>query len=128
MIVLSVQLPSGDMSLYTVLRNNAHSNISSLLDEESNRLPKEDDLTVVPGILGSYPRAFWHVSAEQLPAMVKQLGGMNSEDDYQDFMQRFGIRRTHPDFWAHSDKVHQLYAKQDPIGFGMLDYNRLENR
>ncbi len=125
---LSVENAQGELHLYTVLRNNAHSNIDSLLRENSNRRPENDNITVVKGILGTYPGAFWHTSESGLQAMVTELASLDSEEDYRTFMGRYGIRRTHPEFWQHSDNIHQRYLQQNPINYGLLDYNRLENR
>jgi hypothetical protein len=38
------------------------------------------------------------------------------------------VRRTNPGFWALSDEVHLAMRERNPVGFGLLDYNRLENR
>ncbi len=127
-VVLSVTDQNNDMHLFTLLHNNAHSNITSLLQEASNRLPERDSLTVANGIVAAYPGAFWHVTSKQLPALVADLSTLTSEKDYQRLMDRFGVRRTNPDFWHHADKVHQIYRQQDPITYGLLDFNRLENR
>ncbi|MBM4124875.1 MAG: hypothetical protein FJ246_07995 [Nitrospira sp.] len=37
-------------------------------------------------------------------------------------------RRTSPDFWQHSDQLHQAYRAREPIESGLFDDNRLENR
>ncbi len=128
MSVLSVEDAQGELHLYTVLRNNAHSNINSILRENSNRRPERDRITVVKGILGTYPGAFWHTTESQLEAMVTELATLHTEDDYRAFMSRYGIRRTNSNFWQHSDNIHQRYLQQNPINYGLLDFNRLENR
>jgi hypothetical protein len=91
--------------------------MSSLLSEESNLLPEEDTLTVVSGILGYYLSVYLTVSANQL-----------TEQDYAQWLDIYGMRRTDPGFWSHSDTIQQLNAQQQPIHAGLLDYNRLENR
>jgi Fatty acid cis/trans isomerase (CTI) len=128
MSFLSVEDAQGELHLYTVLRNNAHSNINSLLRENSNRRPERDRITVVKGILGTYPGAFWYTTESQLEAMVTELATLHTEDDYHAFMSRYGIRRTNSNFWQHSDNIHQRYLQQNPINYGLLDFNRLENR
>lgn len=127
-VVLSVENANGGRHQYTVIHNNAHSNISSLLREDSNRRPERDDVTVVRGILGAYPSAFWHLNEQELPNLVKEVAGLTSESDYNTLMDKYGIRRTHAEFWQHSDTLHRLYQQAEPIDFGLLDYNRLENR
>jgi len=128
MALLSVTDNSGQQHLYSVIGDLAHSNITSLFDEESTRLPQEDTLTLTAGVLGNYPGAFWQVSEAQLPQLVEALFTLNSEEDYRRFMDRFGMRRSDSQFWQHSDKVHQLYRQAEPVEAGWLDYNRLENR
>jgi hypothetical protein len=125
---LSVEDQQGELHLYTVLRNNAHSNIDSLLREDANRRPERDDITVVRGLLGTYPGAFWHVKEQQLETMTRALARLQSEEDYRAFMGTYGVRRTNPEFWQHSDKLHNAFKQQSPISYGLLDYNRLENR
>ena len=38
------------------------------------------------------------------------------------------VAKSYPDFWAHLDRVHARSRAQDPVGYGVLDLNRLENR
>ena len=121
-------LDADEPALFTLLRNSAHSNISGLFDEASRRLPAEDTLTVLPGIVGAYPDAYWKLTPAQLPSFIRAVQSLRKEQDYFDLMQNFGIRRSNADFWAHSDRVHQLLHADYPVEYGLLDYNRLENR
>lgn len=114
--------------LFTILRNSAHSNISDPLNEESRRLPEEDTLTVLQGVTGAYPDAFWRMNSQGLSEFASRVGQLRSEEDYRQLMSGFGVRRSHPDFWSFSDRVHRLYRTQEPLHGGLLDYNRLENR
>lgn len=56
------------------------------------------------------------------------MATLTSEQDYQQFADRFAVRRTHPEFWRHSDQLHQAYHARAPLEAGLFDYNRLENR
>ena len=47
---------------------------------------------------------------------------------YQSLLDNYGIRRTDRDFWRYSDELHAAFEKSDPLNYGLLDYNRLENR
>ena len=117
-----------DKRVYTLLKNVAHSNMSSLLDEESNLLPEEDTLTVVSGIIGDYPSVYLTVDAAQLPAFVARLAAMKTPDDYTAWLDDYGVRRSDPRFWQHSDTIQGLNQQLQPIRGGLLDYNRLQNR
>lgn len=127
-VMLLIESESGQDELFTLLHNNAHTNISSLFDEESNRDYQHDNLTLVRGVIGSYPAAYLSLKENQIPQLVKMLNQLETEADYVKLLDTFAIRRSHPDFWAFSDKVHAWYEQNQPIEFGLLDYNRFENR
>ena len=115
--------------VFTLIRNSGHSNLTGLLYEEENRLPQEDYLTVIPGIAGAYPSAFYQIKKTQdAQAFVNTIKDLKNEKDYENFMSEYGIRRTHKQFWRFSDRIHQWYRQDDPLNAGLLDYNRLENR
>ena len=75
-----------------------------------------------------YPNAFWSVQAHELNELVAMVSKIKTEGDYRALMSRFGVRRTDPQFWAHSDRVLTAYHRQTPVLSAYLDYNRLENR
>lgn len=114
--------------VFTLIRNTGHSNISSLLLEDINLLPEEDYLTIVPGIIGSYPSALFRVNEFRLEQFVHQMSMLEDEGDYEQLLDQFGIRRTDQNFWQHSDELHNWFEINQPLQAGLLDYNRLENR
>jgi len=59
---------------------------------------------------------------------VNSVAGLNTEADYARLLDEYGIRRTNTDFWRESDAFHRAYRQADPLTYGTLDYNRLENR
>ena len=114
--------------VYTLVHNMGLSNVSHLLFEDHRRLPSEDTLTITRGFIGAYPNAFYRVTKEALPDFTTAVTNLASEEDYHALVSRFGVRRTDPDFWAHSDMLHAAYKNLAPIEAGLFDYNRLENR
>ena len=119
---------AGKAEVFTLVRNSAHRNISSLFNEASNREPAKDDVTLVHGLLGSYPEAFWLVKEQDLPKIVAAVEQMQTEKDYEALLDIAAVRRSDPTFWAFSDKLNQIFFDNHPIESGWLDYNRLQNR
>jgi hypothetical protein len=126
--VLVIDLPDGKQSVFTLIRNTAHASVSHLLGEAQALLPEENTLTLVNGIVGSYPNAFYRVKAAELTAFSKTIATLKSEQDYAALTRRWAVRRDNPEFWAFSDMLQQRYAQDEPISAGILDYNRLEYR
>ena len=126
--LLRVIQDDGSAHLYTLLANRAHSNVTSLFFEKSNLLPEEDTLTVTNGVVGDYPNALMQIPANKLDDFVMAVGALATEQDYFALLNTYGVRRTNPAFWQHSDVIHANYRQQQPTLAGWLDYSRLENR
>ncbi len=128
LMMFMIESNSKQSQLFTLIHNNAHSNIYSLFDEEKNRLPENDSLTLVRGVVGSYPASYLSLKETEIPELVERLKTLDGEESYVQLLDRFGVRRSSPDFWSFSDKVHEWYKQDQPIEAGLLDYNRFENR
>jgi hypothetical protein len=126
--ILRVDDATGKRIYFTLLHNKSYSNISQLLNGNERRRPAEDNLTVVPGIIGAYPNAFFKTTTVTLGEFVDQFASLQSEADYDALLDNFGIRRTNPDFWAFSDALQRDYLQIEPVTGAILDYNRFENR
>lgn len=126
--LLSVRAADDTLHLYSVLRHVAHANITSVFAERKTLLPDEDSLDVLRGVVGDYPSAFWHVDEAELDRFVSDASAIDSSANYTAFMEKHGVRRSHKEFWAHADQVHDRFAEVEPIDAGLLDFNRLENR
>ena len=127
-VVLRIDHPHRPPAYFSVLRNTGHRNVSTLLREQAALLPDENSLTVVPGFIGAYPNALLRSTAADLPALGQAVAGLASEADYRALADRFAIRRTHPDFWAASDAMHDAYQRWAPDEAALFDLSRLENR
>lgn len=113
---------------YSLLRNSAHTNISHLFAEQLRRVPEEDTLTVVPGFLGAHPNALYRLRRAELPAFAAAVAALDGAEAYGRLAERFAVRRTDAGFWSHLDRLHAAAQAADPLGFGLFDLNRLENR
>jgi hypothetical protein len=119
---------AGQSDFITMMRNNAHLNITSMFGEATVLSPEENTLSVVPGFVGAYPNVFMKVAREDIDDFVSRVTSLQTNEDYTTLLDDFGIRRTNKEFWQHSDKVHQALQADNAIEYGLLDFNRLENR
>lgn len=113
---------------FTLLRNNAYSNISHLFSEDDRRLPLEDTVTIAPGLMTSHPNAFFSLTTNELTDFALTLTNMRSEQDYKKLRDKYGVYRSSDKFWQYADAMHSYFEQHTPIEFGIIDFNRLENR
>jgi len=117
-----------DQHFYTLIHNRGFSNVTSVFSDAKNRLPDEDNLTLVNGFLGAYPNAFWDIHSDDLNDLVSRISTLASEADYRELMDLYGVRRTSEQFWPFSDRLQQEFQKTAGVEAGLFDLNRLENR
>jgi hypothetical protein len=125
--LLLLQRGDGKLTLVSLIHNSAHSNVAQLFDEESRRLPEEDTLVALDGVVGAYPNALFVVQVSDLPDFVTAVSRLVDAGDLTRLMDRFGVRRTDPRFWGLSDALHAEFRRRSPDDAAVLDYSRLKN-
>ena len=116
---------------YTLIYNKAYKSVSSFLQSETlteGRDYQFDTQTILPWLEGSYPNFFYVVRLEEIEEFVEQYNAISNREEYEDFVMRFGIRRTNEDFWLHADWFNQQYLREQPVLSGIFDLNRYQNR
>ncbi|MCV0427309.1 MAG: fatty acid cis/trans isomerase [Roseibium sp.] len=113
--------------VFTLAHDKAHSNVAFIFNEDLRREPEDDSLTIVPGQFSSYPNFVFKVKAEDISDFVEAVRGINSQDDYVNVIDTYGIRRTHPEFWQTYDKIQAHLNAQDAVQAGLLDLNRYDD-
>ncbi|GAA3525511.1 fatty acid cis/trans isomerase [Zobellella aerophila] len=113
--------------VYSLLHNRDHSNVAFILGEDLRLRPQNDTLTILPGIVGSYPNFIFNIKLEQLDDFVAALQAMAREADLNTLARHFGIRRTHPQFWFYLHDMHAYMQESSPQEAGLLDINRYLN-
>lgn len=124
---IRVYRPDGQREIYTMMRNRAHSNVAFMLGEDWRYQPEQDTLTLYPGILASYPNFAFNIAAGEIGEFAQALAGVRSARQMDSVIQRWGIRRTHPDFWIIFHDYTRYIEEKEPVEAGILDMNRYEN-
>jgi hypothetical protein len=133
--VALVRVKTGDPvtdRAYTIIRNKAYLNVTSMFSNEKDRHEmrdiNNDSLTVVEGIEGSYPNFFFVVEPRELEDFTSRLLAVVTRDDYERLVGIYGVRRTSDTFWETADWFQDYYAEHEPLIYGILDLNRYANR
>jgi len=120
--------PADQGIVYSLIQNKMLANVSFMFWESARRLPREDTLTVMPGFAGGYPNFFFDVAIDEVEAFVSQVLDLGDSADALRLVERWGIRRTNPDFWVYADFMNWLHRSNDPVNAGLFDLSRYENR
>ncbi len=119
--------PERDLA-YTVIRNKAYKNISSIFEDEDRRDRDNDTLTVVNWLEGSYPNFFFIVDIDDMQAFTERYVTTRTREDYERFVGLYGVRRTYPGFWSVADWFQDQYIREASLRAGLFDLNRYRNR
>ncbi|MFC4701234.1 fatty acid cis/trans isomerase [Glaciecola siphonariae] len=126
--MIEIQTGKDSYNYVSLIKNNAHKSVTSMFGEQLELLPTEHNVTVLSGLVGSYPNALMRVSVNDLDTFVTEVLAMKTSEDYTALMNKYGMRRTNPAFWEFSDRMHAFIENGVKVEAGYLDYNRLENR
>jgi hypothetical protein len=125
--ILLLQRPDGTISIVSLVRNSAHTNVAQIFDEDARRLPGEDTLLAIDGVVGAYPNALFAVDVKKLPDFVDAVARLADPAGLTALTDRFGVRRSDRRFWPLSDALHAEWRRCSPGEAAVLDFSRLEN-
>jgi hypothetical protein len=125
--MLRVYRHGSEREIYTILRNRAHSNVAYMAAEALRYQPDRDTLTIYPGVLTSYPNFAFNVAASEITDFSLAMQAVNSKAQFEAIVERWGIRRTHPDFWKYFHDYTAYIHENEPAETAILDMNRYEN-
>ena len=125
--ILRVYTPTGLREVYTMLRNRAHSNVAYMTLESMRYQPGKDTLTIYPGVLTSYPNFAFNIPAAAVDDFSMAMQAASRPEDFEKIVQRWGVRRTHPEFWRLFHDYTAYVREQEPLEAAILDMSRYQN-
>ena len=124
---LRISVPGKESLLYALVHNRAHKNVAFLMGEERRLEPGRDTVTVVQGMIGSYPNFIFDIPQPDVGTFVSALSSVKTAAEFEAVVERWGVRRTHPDFWAIFHDMSRYIERTDPTEAGLFDMSRYEN-
>ena len=118
---------NGPDKAYTIVHHREHYSLAFITNEDGRRDPKNDSLSIFPGYVGSFPNLFLTVHENDLSEFITQIQNIQTQANYNDFKQRWGISRTSKDFWQYSDWFYYNAQHINPSDAGLFDLTRYDN-
>ena len=123
-----IRSPGATDLAYTVILNKGYANISSMFQNEDRRDRSQDTLTIVKGLEGSYPNFFLDLDIRDVDDFVARFESIANKQEYEQFVNLYGMSRTSTDFWSLSDWFQDWATQNQPLQAGIFDLNRYRNR
>jgi hypothetical protein len=126
---LRVYNEQGERTVYTIIRDRAHSSVAFLFGESLRYQPENDKLTIYPGIIGSYPNFMFNIPASQLALFKNKFKRLKAEEPkiFERLVTSWGVRRTHRQFWEILHDITAWQREHKPLQAGIFDINRYKN-
>ncbi|MDV2079576.1 fatty acid cis/trans isomerase [Marinobacter xestospongiae] len=124
---LRVHNDDGERTVYSLIRDRAHSNVAFMMGESLRYQPEQDRLTLYPGIIGSYPNFVFDLPASQVAEFTRRMQAVATPEDLTRVVDTWGVRRTHPRFWQILHDITAWHRGQRPLEAGIFDINRYVN-
>jgi hypothetical protein len=84
----------------------------------------KDKVTIVPGVQGYYPNFMFRIDEEDVMEFAKKLTAANDKKDFLAVVDRWGVRRTNPEFWSLFHSATDYVRRTSPKRAAVFDANR----
>ena len=125
--LLRIDRDIGEPLFFSIARNRYHKNVAFVLAQLQELVPQKDTVSIYPEILGNYPNLTFRVKSDEIDEFANALLELNSQDEFEKVVDKWGIRRTHPEFWQIMASFLTFQERTTPIQAGALDVNRYGN-
>jgi hypothetical protein len=107
--------------VYSLIANRVYKSQFTLVFRDGQALPDEDTLSVYPTLVNGFPNLFVDLDLADAPQFLVDLRGVESSEDWERFVARYGIRRTSEGFWPFYDWINRWNVEHRGDAAGWLD-------
>ncbi|APZ91587.1 fatty acid cis/trans isomerase [Fuerstiella marisgermanici] len=85
---------------------------------------KWDRVTVYDCLMTTYPNFMFNVKDTEAMEFAKAITDADTPEKFVAVVDRWGVRRTNPNFWELFHSIEESMKKEDPRTAGIMDANR----
>jgi hypothetical protein len=83
--------------------------------------PHKNRLFVLRGIIGARPEYFADIKEHQLGTFVRDLASVSLFNDWNNFKNKYFVRRNNPKVWVASDWITDWLSRNHSLDAGIND-------
>jgi len=121
-VFLRIDSPGQEPAIYTMTHDRDFESKSFLNVILQHEVPKNAKVSIMKGAYTSYPHFMFRIDESEIEEFASTL-----IDIVTALVERWGVRRSSPDFWPVLNSVTDYMKRTMPRRAGTFDINRYEN-
>ena len=132
---LRIDRAGQEPKVYTMTHNSDYSNKSFVSMALEDEIPGNAKVAILEGAYTAYPNFMFRINEDEIEKFAASLIEADTQEKFTAVVERWGIRRSSPDFWPVLNSVSAYVKRTNPSGdpqrpggkAGAFDINRYKN-
>lgn len=125
--ILRIDRGDKEPLVYTMTRDRWYDTKAFISPVLQNDDPQKGRVSILEGVQTGYPRFMFKIPEAEAAAFADALIAVEDETAFKKLVERWGVRRSSPDFWNYIDTLKAFVRRRDPTRAGALDVDRYLN-
>jgi len=126
-VFLRIDRPDEEPTIYTMTHDRDFVSKSFLTVIMQDEVPRNAKVSIMKGVYTSYPHFMFRIDESEVEEFASTLVDADTQEKFTAVVERWGIRRSSPDFWPVLNSVTDYLKRTMPRRAGTFDINRYEN-
>jgi len=120
--LIMLKLNSGnDSRMYSLVTNRVYKTQYTILFENGEALPDLDTMSVYEDVVGGFPNLFVELDLAQAADFVRELGAVETLEDFLAFRDKYAVLRNSAEFWETYDWFNAWNFEHRGTAAGVFD-------
>ncbi len=125
--ILRIDRGDKEPLVYTMTRDRWYDTKAFISPVLQNDDAQKGRVSILEGVQTAYPRFMFKIPEADTAAFADALIAAEDEQAFQKLAERWGVRRSSPDFWNYLDTLKAYMRRRDPTRAGTFDVDRYLN-
>lgn len=126
-VFLRIDTPGEEPAIYTMTHDRDFKSKSFLSVIMQDEVPGNAKVSIMKGVYTTYPDFIFRIDESDVEEFASTLIDIDSQEKLTALAERWGVRRSSPDFWPVLNSVTDYLKRTDPRRAGTFDINRYTN-
>ena len=134
-VFLRIDRSGQEPGIYTMTHNSDYATKAFLSMDFQDEIPGNAKVAILEGAYTAYPNFMFRINEDEIEKFAASLIEADTQKKFTAIVERWGIRRSSPDFWPVLNSVTAYVKRTNPSGApqraggraGTFDINRYKN-